>query len=257
MRFGHINLLFITTNTVHLLLRSGLVALNLSEQQAAFQFKGGALTVTTLELFTADVFLIEEELQQQTRRAPAFFSQTPVVLAFDKLSTDNTVALDLIVAACKQAGLVPIAVRCAQDTIKLSAQALGLGWFPPQGERRLRDVAEQQVVAARKPARIVRNTVRSGQQVYAEGTDLVILGSVNEGAEVIADGNVHIWGALRGRAIAGAQGDQVTRIFCQQFKAELVSIGGIFQTFEAYDWPSAQETAIEIYLEDERLVVHA
>ncbi len=234
------------------------MALNLSEQQAAFQFKGGALTVTTLELFTADVLMIADELNQQTRRAPAFFSQTPVVLAFDKLDQDESVALDLIVATCKQAGLVPIAVRCAQDAIKQSARALGLGWFPPQSERRLREISEkveQQVIAARKPPRIVRNTVRSGQQLYAKDTDLVVLGSVNEGAEVIADGNVHVWGALRGRSIAGAQGDQSTRIFCQQFKAELVSIGGIFQTFESYDWPEAVERPIEIYLDDERLII--
>ncbi len=234
------------------------MALNLSEQQAAFQFKGGALTVTTLELFTSDVLLIADELNQQTRRAPAFFSQTPVVLAFDKLEQDETVALDLIVATCKQAGLIPIAVRCSQDAIKQSARALGLGWFPPQSEKRLREIneqAEQQVIAARKPTMVIRNTVRSGQQLYAKETDLVVMGAVNEGAEVIADGNVYVWGALRGRGIAGAQGDQSTRIFCQQFKAELVSIGGIFQTFESYDWPEVAERPIEIYLEDERLIV--
>lgn len=229
------------------------MVLNVSGQQAAFQFKGGALTVTTLELFTADVGYIERELEQQTRRAPAFFSHTPVVLAFERLSDDETVSLELIAAVCKRSGLMPIAVRCAQDAIKQSAWALGLGWFPPQSEKRLQEVSKSRELSV-KPARIVRNPVRSGQQIYARDSDLIVIGSVNEGAEIIADGNVHIWGSLRGKAIAGAQGNLDARIFCQQFKAELVSIAGVFQTFEKEEWPE-NDTVTEIGLDGDNLII--
>lgn len=231
------------------------MALKLSGQESAFQFKGGALTVTTLELLTTDALLIEKELEHQTRRAPAFFQQTPVVLSFERLEQDQAVSLDLIVAACKRNGLIPIAVRCALESVKKSAWALGLGWFPPQAEGHLRSVTQDKGCVARKATKFVQGTVRSGQQVYADCADLVVLGSVNEGAEVVADGNVHIWGVLRGKAIAGAQGDQEARVICQQFKAELVSIAGIFQIYESYNGSSAETQLTEIYLDNESLVV--
>lgn len=233
------------------------MALNISSHPEAFQFKGGSLTVTTLELFTADVALIERDLELQTRRAPAFFSHTPVILAFDRLSDDQGVSLDLIVAVCKRSGLMPIAVRCFQDAIKQSAWALGLGWFPPQSEKRQQDVdsARARSASTVKPSHVVRAPVRSGQQIYARETDLIIIGSVNEGAEVIADGNVHIWGPLRGKAIAGAQGNQEALIFCQQFRAELVSVAGVFQTFEKEDWQENASGVTQISLQNDRLII--
>lgn len=228
--------------------------LHQNQQQAAFQFKGGNLTVTTLELATADSKAIESELQQQCRRAPAFFQQTPVVLAFDRLP-DTNVSLEMIVDVCKRQGLIPIAVRCSQEAIKRSAWALGLGWFPPQTERRLQEAERSRQCEARTPTRIHRGTVRSGQQIYAECSDLVIIGAVNEGAEVIADGNIQIWGPLRGRAIAGAQGDQEAVVLCQQIRAELISVAGTFQTFEAYDWPDDTVQPVEIRLKDNTLII--
>jgi len=234
--------------------RASVVRLNSKEQPSSFQFKGGNLTVTTLELMTANCAAIEQELQQQTRRAPAFFSQTPVVLAFDRLKQE-TVALELIVDTCKRNGLIPIAVRCSQDAIKRSAWALGLGWFPLQADRRLSEVKKETDCEVRKPTKIVRSTVRSGQQIYAEHADLVILGSVNEGAEVIADGNIQVWGSLRGRAIAGAQGDCTVGVLCRQIRAELVSIAGTFQTFDAFAWPDDSERPVEVRLSNGRLVI--
>jgi len=227
---------------------------NQREQQAAFQFKGGNLTITTLELMTTDCLKIEQELSRQTQKAPAFFRQTPVLLSFDQLE-ERPIALEMIVDACKRNGLIPIAVRCAQEGIKKSAWALGLGWFPPLTERRLKEVEKEKGCIQRLPTRFVRGTVRSGQQIYASCADLVIIGAVNEGAEVIADGNIQIWGTLRGRAIAGAQGDTEAKVLCQQLRAELVSIAGVFQTFDTCEWPKKSERPIELHLEDQSLVI--
>ncbi|ENO85709.1 septum site-determining protein MinC, partial [Thauera linaloolentis] len=86
--------------------------------------------------------------------------------------------------------------------------------------------------AAAQPTMFVDRLLRSGQQIYARGTDLVIVGGVSPGAEVIADGSIHCYGPLRGRAIAGAQGDNKARIIASNFGPELVSISGVFRTFE-------------------------
>lgn len=228
---------------------------NQQSQLAAFQFKGGNLTVTTLEVLVSDCNFLEQELKLQIRKAPAFFQKTPVVLSFERLPEDESVALEMVVDLCKRNGLVPIAVRCSQDLIKQSAWALGLGWFPPQPDRRAKEVEEVQPCLKRLPPKLVRGTVRSGQQVYASCSDLVIVGSVNEGAEVIADGSIQVWGALRGRAIAGAQGDESSWVLCHQMKAELVSIAGVFRTFEASEWPENTGAAQELRLEDDSLIL--
>ena len=87
-------------------------------------------------------------------------------------------------------------------------------------------------VAVGKPAKIISEPVRSGQQIYADGADLIVLNTVSPGAEVIADGCVHIYGALRGRAIAGARGDETARVFCRKMEAELIAIAGIYAVSE-------------------------
>ena len=113
------------------------------------------------------------------------------------------------------------------------------------------------------PAPVVRQTlvvgksIRTGQQVYAENADLIVLGLVNEGAEVIADGHIHIYAPLRGRALAGAGGDQNARIFAQSMQAELVSIAGIYRTFDQQLPPHLHRQAVQIYLQKERLAIAA
>ena len=104
---------------------------------------------------------------------------------------------------------------------------------------------------------VVEKPIRTGQQVYAENADLIVLGLVNEGAEVIADGHIHIYAPLRGRALAGASGDQNARIFAQSMQAELVSIAGIYRTFDQQLPPHLHRQAVQIYLQKERLAIAA
>ncbi len=103
-----------------------------------------------------------------------------------------------------------------------------------------------------KPAKIVRQTIRSGQQIYAPGGDLVVIGSVSAGAEILADGNIHIYGVLRGRALAGIKGDQGASIFCHSLQAELVSISGIYLLSDRI-LEDKIGTSVQIYLEDEKI----
>lgn len=98
--------------------------------------------------------------------------------------------------------------------------------------------------------------VRSGQQVYAENRDLTILGTVGAGAEVIADGSIHIYGALRGRALAGAQGNEKARIFCREFHAELVAVAGNYKVLEELP-KELRGKAVQIWLDNQELRIAA
>lgn len=110
---------------------------------------------------------------------------------------------------------------------------------------------------AAKPTIVVSQPVRTGQQIYAEQADLIVLGSVSPGAEVIADGNIHIYAALRGKALAGASGDEKARIFVHSMQAELVSIAGIYRVFEQKLPPHLHEKPVKIELQNERLAISA
>ena len=108
-----------------------------------------------------------------------------------------------------------------------------------------------------KPTVVIRQPIRTGQQVYAENADLIVLAMVSVGAEIIADGNIHVYAPLRGRALAGAGGNKKARIFVQHMQAELVSVAGVYRTFEQ-DLPTdLRNQAVQVYLEDDKLVVSA
>ncbi|WII93365.1 septum site-determining protein MinC [Kingella negevensis] len=108
-----------------------------------------------------------------------------------------------------------------------------------------------------RPTLVITHPIRTGQQIYAEKADLIVLGMVSEGAEVIADGNIHIYAPMRGRALAGESGDQNARIFMQSMQAELVSIAGIYRVFEQDLPPHLHKQAVQISLDNERLVIAA
>lgn len=116
---------------------------------------------------------------------------------------------------------------------------------------------EKVSVNASKPTIVVSAPVRTGQQIYAEQADLIVLGSVSPGAEVIADGNIHIYAPLRGRALAGASGDTNARIFVQSMQAELVSIAGIYRVFEQSLPQHLHRKPVQIELHDDRLAIGA
>ena len=111
---------------------------------------------------------------------------------------------------------------------------------------------------ASRPTLVINSPVRTGQQVYAKNADLIVMGMVSEGAEVIADGNIHVYAPLRGRALAGESGDKTARIFAQSMQAELVSVAGIYRVFEQNLPPHLYKHAVKIELqEDERLAISA
>jgi len=180
------------------------------------------------------------------------------------------------VQICRSLDLQPLGFSGVPEPLLASIQATGLAVLPKPSERALKipkespkakdpAVAVERVVETivetvieerlvQRQSRVITRPVRSGQQIYAEGADLIVLAQVSEGAEVLADGHIHIYGSLRGRALAGVKGDESARIFCQQLEAELVSVAGNFVLQDALP-KSLHKKAAQISLSGEKVNV--
>ena len=242
--------------------------------KAVFEFKSATLPLIAVILKTADLRLLASALQEQLADSPDFFEQEPVVIDLSQLpehlgggppaAIDFRVLRDLLARYQTQ----PIALRGGSDAHNAAARAAGLSIaaMPVASTPGARASAP---APASEPVQIVREVpvpgstlvidkpMRSGQQVYARGGDVIVLAVVNFGAEVIADGNVHVYAPLRGKAIAGARGDTSARIFTTCMEAQLVAIAGIYRTSEV-DLPAhLQGKAVQIHLDDKKLLMDA
>ncbi len=200
------------------------------------------LAITVLELARNDLEGLDRQLAAKVAQAPNFFSNAPLVLALDKLPAgEGAVDLPGLMRVCRQHGLRTLAIRASRIEDIAAAIAVDIPVLPPSGARErvlelspveARKVPEKPPEPTIKPTRVITSPVRGGQQIYAQGGDLVIVSSVSPGAELLADGNIHVYGPMRGRALAGVKGDTKARIFCQQLSAELVSIAGQYKVSE-------------------------
>lgn len=201
-----------------------------------FDMKAGQFMIPTLVLRELDSAGLDAFLAQQVARLPSFFEQAPVAIDLSALGEGvQLTEFPMIVGMLRGHGMIPIGVRGASVEQKAQALALELA-IMPSGRRSNGAKVEAPAARAVSPpsARtlIVEKPVRSGQRIYAESGDLVLLAGVSSGAEVIAEGNIHAYGALRGRAMAGVSGDAGARIFSRDFGAELVSIAGRYRVSE-------------------------
>ena len=196
----------------------------------------------------------EHELARQIERSPRFFRNAPVVL--DLKGQGEFARAEEFAAArqlMRQYTLSLVGVQNGSPAQIDAASAAELASFAPTAAQPSRAPPEAAAPAA-QPARLVTQPVRSGTQIYARGTDLIVTAAVSPGAELIADGNIHVYGALRGRALAGASGDVGARIFCSRLEAELVSIAG---RYLVSDQLPAEERGfpVQIALVDDRLTI--
>ncbi len=207
---------------------------------AAVALKTAMVPLTTLQFSSTDLAAIATELQQKQAEAPALFRLLPCAFDLQGITPDQ-LDLSALLQLCRQYGLLPVAVRNA-----------GAEWPALLAELQLADLGRGQSrsmnpIAACPPrqVKIHSGNVRSGQQLYHDG-DLVLFGMVSAGAEVLASGDIHIYGALRGRALAGVKGDEQAVIVCQQFDAELVAIAGQYRLFEEPHELRQQPVAIRL-----------
>ena len=245
----------------------------------AGELKFGQVGIANLRVRTLDVAQLAGEMRDRVQRAPNLFARAAVVLDFGGLSKapgfDEASAL---VAGLREAGVLPVALAYGTKEIEALSRQLGLpllAKFRAQYERSdgeasppapapepVRAKASEAAPVAKPaaagagPGLVQKSPVRSGQQVYADNRDLTVLNAVGAGAEVIADGSIHIYGALRGRALAGAQGNEDARIFCREFHAELVAIAGHYKVLE--DIPKElRGKAVQVWLENGQLKLAA
>jgi septum site-determining protein MinC len=228
------------------------MALNPKMLDKGLEFKGRMMTLTVARVTQPHLDILATQLETQLARAPGFFAGLPLLLEL----ADEAIDLPGVVGLLRKHGLTPVGVYRPTAAQAQAARDADLGVI--DDNRSAREDAASDAAAAGKdkprPARIVTEPVRSGQQVYARGSDLVVINSVGAGAEVIADGCVHVYGALRGRALAGVQGDATARIFCRDLGAELVSIAGVYKVAE-----DIKETllgrSVQVYREGDKLKI--
>lgn len=214
-------------------------------KQASFEIKSAQLPLVALMLKTSDWSILQTELLQQfgpDGESPDFFEHDALVIDFSHLAADTPVQ-DMVplLKVLRSCNLVPVAVRSASVQWLAAALAVGLVEAPVEVQRvrpavevpEVKEVFQESVREVPGPATmVVDKPLRSGQKIYARGADLVVLAMVNQGAEVVADGNIHVYAPLRGKAMAGASGNTHARIFSLCMEPELISIAGIYRTSE-------------------------
>ncbi len=217
---------------------------------SCYDIKSADLSLVALVLKTHDVTLVNAALKRQMDESPGFFDQDPVLIDVSHLESDPE-AQDLatLMGVLREHGLVPLAIKGAKGAFLEQARGLGLVDASDARIRRSVQLADMSAPAvqvepsASQPslpvatlvaleAMVIDKPLRSGQQVYAKGRDLIVMAMVNAGAEVIADGHIHVYAPLRGKAIAGARGNIQAKIFALVMEPELISIAGVYRTSE-------------------------
>jgi septum site-determining protein MinC len=196
----------------------------------------------------------EHELAQQIGRSPRFFQNAPVVLDLRGVENFTEAAeFERVRDKLRALTLTMVGVQNAQPAQLEAATGAGLASFAPNASTQPRAAGPAAPPPAAK-ARLVTEPVRSGTQIYARGSDLIVIAAVSPGAELVADGNIHVYGALRGRALAGATGDEAARIFCTRLEAELLSIAGRYLVSEQLP-PDTRGFPVQIALIDDQLTI--
>ncbi len=229
----------------------------------AFDVKSARLDVLAIHLHTADLTELEEFLRQRTGQYQGL-EIVPFVLDVQDFEHPESLDLAAVISLFARYGMQILGLR--HDNEAWAAYAARYHLVFSRGEKsdtpqppqlQPADIKAVSTTVISNPTVLISTPVRTGQQVYAENGDLIVTGIVSQGAELIADGNIHIYAPMRGRALAGAKGDTNARIFIHSMQAELVSVAGIYRNFEQ-DLPEhLHKRAVQVSLQDNRLVISA
>lgn len=248
---------------------SNSTAAEIAPSKASFRLKGGLFPLALLELQYFDPELLQQDLQKKIAEAPGFFQQTPVIIGLEAFAEDqSTIDLMTLQQILRKNGMLAVALKGADELLMDQAKKVGLAIMASNTRHssQKKTVSEPAVTATTENPvqppqisaptnKIITTPVRSGQQVYAPGGDLIVLAPVSAGAEILADGNIHVYAPLRGRALAGVQGNEKAQVFCQSLEAELISIAGHFKLLE--DLKSEHwKQMVRISLQAQTLCIH-
>ena len=236
----------------------------------SFEIKSASLPLVSFVVKNTDITQVAQDLQTRLGDTPDFFDNDPVLVDLQHLD-DQAGPLDLpaLVQLLRSFRMNPVALRPNNAAHEASAILAGLFLTTeartlPQSPATQEAVREVEVVrevvrevASSGSAMVVDKPLRSGQHLYAKGRDLVMLAMVNPGAEIMADGHIHVYAPLRGKAIAGAKGDTSARIFTNSLEAELLSIAGVYRTSDAPLPKEVAGKAAQVWLVGDKLVMLA
>lgn len=257
---------------------------SLATAPSALTFKADLFPITVLKVTSSDLPAIKSELSATVVAAKAYFKNAPVVIDFTELTGNEAPPLDALCALIKQHDMIPVGLRSNNPIWQQLAAPLGLASMKssqhtqkknepdlargnpsksnPPAEENAANPRTQKTAQKTEPptpapqaGKMVTAPVRSGVQIYARGTDLVVTAAVNPGAECFADGSIHVYGPLRGKALAGAGGNENARIFCQSLDAELIAIAGHYLTHDQIKAPANHTGMLQIYLRDKQLII--
>lgn len=253
-----------------------------SNTSPALEFKSSSLFVPVMILYHDDLAQIEHSLQEKILLAPEFFKNSPLIIDVQELNNQGSkINIEAITAMMRKIGLFPTGLRGGNKKQNAQAQSLFIPidtarhnenntppsiptaqvvkTKPTEPEVIKAEAVDDEVESAPpaqhkiQEAKLVNQPIRSGQRLYTAG-DLIVMAPVSAGAEIIAEGNIHVYNTLRGRALAGVQGNTNARIFCSDLQAELVSIAGDYKTNEDID-KAIHKKPVQIYLRDRALII--
>ena len=233
-----------------------------SPTPAAFELKSANLSLVAVVLKTADLASLSQAMDERFADAPGLFDNDPVAIDLSQLrELAEPIDFAALIELLRGHKMLPIAVKSGSAEQMEQALAAGLSeaqaGAAPKETAPVEAPAAVETLPAPRTSLIVDKPLRSGQRVYARGADLIVLAVVSHGAEVIADGNIHVYAPLRGRALAGALGDTGARIFATCMEPQLLSIAGIYRTTDTELSPDVLGKPAQVKLDGEKLVVQA
>jgi septum site-determining protein MinC len=230
-----------------------------SKENQAFELKGNLFTLTVLHLFKSEIELITKQLADLVKQTPKFFHHMPIVIDLQKHQSQHEIDFAALTQCLRNYQLIPIGIRSAEKELHEKILAAGFAILPNTKAETATEAAQPTPAPQKSTTdhfKVITQPVRSGQQIYARQADLIVLAPVSPGAELLADGNIHVYNALRGRALAGVNGNANTRIFCQHLEAELVAIAGHYWVSEDLQNITVKQNA-HIYLDNDKLHINA
>ena len=231
----------------------------------ALEFKSSTFSVPVLVLSSDDLLVIEQQLLEKVDLAPEFFKNSPLVLDVQALNKQGyAIDIKALTELIRKAGLLPIGIRGGNAQQNKQALELLIPVYSIHSGGATEEAQKQKTITPEPEPNtdvdsdvtattLITQPIRSGQRIYARG-DLVITAQVSAGAEIMAEGNIHVYNTLRGRALAGVQGNSNARIFCFDLQAELISIAGNYKVSEDLD-ESVRNKPVQIYLQDHALII--
>lgn len=223
------------------------------------EFKSDSFSVPVLLLFTHDLKIIEQQLKEKVDAAPEFFKNSPLIFDVQELNKlDFPIDLPALVDIIRQSNLLPVGMRGGNAKQNKEALKLLIPVYSAHSSNAPSDTPKQkditpEIIESISTTTLITRPVRSGQRLYSSG-DLVVLAPVSAGAEIMAEGNIHVYGTLRGRALAGVQGNTEARIFCSDLQAELISIAGNYKISDDMR-DVVSKKPVQVYLQDHTLII--